>query len=109
MKHGDSRREDQWFLENEKRLLEQARVLREKRTAEKREREVADERRRLCELHHMRCPKCGHEMREEELETVRVDRCTFCEGIYFDAGELDHVVLKKEQNSKGFFRKLIGI
>jgi len=40
---------------------------------------------------------------------VEVDRCTFCEGIYFDAGELDRVLLKKEEERKGFFRRLVKI
>ena len=44
-----------------------------------------------------------------ELGTIHVDRCGLCGGTYFDAGELDHVVLKKEQDGRGFFRKLIGI
>lgn len=35
--------------------------------------------------------------------------CTFCEGTYVDAGELDQVVLEKGEDRKGFFRKLIGI
>jgi Zn-finger nucleic acid-binding protein len=46
-------------------------------------------------------------MKEESLDGVAVDRCTFCEGIYFDAGELDQVLLKKEEDRRGFFRRLI--
>jgi len=38
-----------------------------------------------------------------------VDRCSHCEGIYFDAGELDQVLLKKEEARKGFFKKLVKI
>ena len=48
-------------------------------------------------------------MLEESLEGVRVDRCSHCEGIYFDAGELDQVLMKKEEDRKGFFRKLVKI
>jgi Zn-finger nucleic acid-binding protein len=48
-------------------------------------------------------------MREEVLDGVNVDRCTFCEGIYFDAGELDRVLLKKGEERKGFFRRLVGM
>ena len=57
----------------------------------------------------MKCPKCGHDMKEEELEGVSVDRCTHCEGIYFDAGELEQVFAKKDEERKGFFRKLVKI
>jgi Zn-finger nucleic acid-binding protein len=30
-------------------------------------------------------------------------------GIYFDAGELDQVMMKKEEDRKGSFRKLVRI
>jgi hypothetical protein len=105
----DRRREDDWFRENEQQLLEAARHAREKREKEREQQEVAGERKRLRELHYMKCPKCGHDMREEALEGVTVDRCTFCEGIYFDAGELDRVLLKKNEERRGFFRRLVGM
>ena len=102
-------REDEWFLKNEKELLEAARVAREKRESECAEREKAEERHRLKQLHWMKCPKCGHDLKEEQLEGIAIDRCTFCEGTYFDAGELDQVFLKKDEDRKGFLRRLVGI
>src|ERR671919_902553 len=103
----DKSREDEWFRQNEKQLLEAARVAREKRERERAALEKSTELDRLKALHYMRCPKCGHAMNEEELEGVSVDRCSHCEGLYFDAGELDRVLLKKEEDRKGFFRKLV--
>jgi len=41
------RREDDWFLQNEKKLLEEARKAREKREAERRAREGQGERAKL--------------------------------------------------------------
>ena len=105
----DKRREDEWFRANEKKLLETARIEREKREKERAAQEAETERKRLKDQHFMRCPKCGHEMREEALEGVKIDRCSFCEGIYFDAGELDQVLLKREDDRRGFFRKLVKI
>jgi uncharacterized protein len=105
----DHRREDDWFRENEKHLLEAARVAREKRERERGAQEKSAELKRLKDLHFMKCPKCGHEMKEESLQDVKIDRCSFCEGIYFDAGELDQVLLKKEEERKGFFRRLVKI
>ena len=105
----DRRREDEWFRQNEKQLLESARLARQKREQERAAGEKTAELQRLKALHLMRCPKCGHELREENLEGVRVDRCSFCEGIYFDAGELDQVLMKKEEARKGFFKKLVKI
>ncbi len=106
----DSRkREDEWFLKNEQQIIEAARVARAKREAERAATEAAAESERLRAAHFMKCPKCGHDMKEESLDGVAVDRCTFCEGIYLDAGELDQVLLKKEEDRRGFFRRLIRI
>ena len=105
----DRKSEDEWFLANEKRLLEAARIEREKREKERAAQTAEADRKRLREQHFMRCPKCGHEMKEEELEGVKIDRCSFCEGIYFDAGELDQVFLRRQEDRRSFFRKLVGI
>jgi hypothetical protein len=105
----DRKREDEWFLSNEKKLLEAARIEREKREKERAALSAESERKRLREQHFMRCPKCGHEMKEEDLTGVKIDRCSYCEGIFFDAGELDQVLLKKEEDRRGFFRKLVKI
>jgi hypothetical protein len=105
----DHKREDDWFRANEKKLIEEARLARERREKERAKKEAASEIERLRQLHFMKCPKCGHDMKEEDLQGVKVDRCTFCEGLYFDAGELDHVLLKKEEDRKGFFRRLVKL
>lgn len=103
------KREDDWFKKNEEAILETARLAREKREKERASQEQEAERKRLKDLHHMKCPKCGHDMKEEAMEGVTIDRCTFCEGIFFDAGELEAVVLKKDDERKGLFRRLVGI
>jgi Zn-finger nucleic acid-binding protein len=43
----------------------------------------------------MRCPKCRADMEPVEYEGTEVDRCTICQGIWFDAGEID--MLKSKQ------------
>ena len=105
----DRRREDDWFRQNEEKLLEEARLAREKREDERRRQEKDDEIKRLKDLHYMKCPKCGHDMKEEALEGVTLERCSFCEGIYLDAGELDQLFLKRDEERKGFFRRLVKI
>ncbi|MFY9233175.1 MAG: zf-TFIIB domain-containing protein [Fimbriimonadaceae bacterium] len=37
----------------------------------------------------MNCPKCQTMMRERERETVVMDICPTCEGIWLDKGELE--------------------
>jgi acetyl-CoA carboxylase beta subunit len=105
----DKRSEDEWFLQNEKQLLEAARIARLKREQERAAREKSEETKRLKDLHFMKCPKCGHDMKEEPIEKVTADRCTHCEGIFFDAGELEQILAQKDEQRRGFFRKLVKL
>ena len=105
----DRRNEEEWFRKNERELLEKARKEREKREAERAAKEQADQRKRLKDLHFMKCPKCGHDMKEETLKGVTIDRCSFCEGIYFDAGEIEDLMLKKLEDRKSIMRRILGI
>jgi len=50
---------------------------------------AAGERKRLQEIHYMRCPKCGMELIEIDYKGIKIDRCSECEGIWLDAGELE--------------------
>jgi hypothetical protein len=105
----DRGREDEWFRRNEEKLIEAARLARAKREKERAEQESAEQRTRLRELHFMKCPKCGHDMREEDLDGIEVDRCSFCEGVYCDAGELDQLFLKRDEERKGLLRRLLKL
>lgn len=104
------KREDDWFLQNEKKLLDEARKARETREVERRAQETEDERRKIKDLHWMKCPKCGHDLKTQTLEGVEIDRCTFCEGFFVDAGELEQLFLKKGVGQRqSFMRRLLGI
>jgi hypothetical protein len=106
----DRRREDEWFRQNEKQLLEAARVAREKRQKEREAQEQVEQRQRLKDAHFMKCPKCGHDLKPEDLEGIEIDRCSFCEGFFMDAGELDQLFLKRQEGDRrGFLRKLLKI
>lgn len=58
---------------------------------EKQKRLAEEERKRLKELHYMKCPKCGLELIEIDYKGIKVDKCSACEGIWLDAGELDAI------------------
>ena len=75
---------------------------------EKHKRLKAEEKNKLKELHYMRCPKCGMEMIEIDYKGIKIDKCSECEGIWLDAGELEAVAkLEKTGLDKlfGVFRK----
>ena len=65
-----------------------------------------DEKKKLKELHWMRCPKCGMELVEIDFEGIKVDKCSTCLGIYFDDGEVQQLV---DKNKPGFLRRLSSI
>lgn len=50
---------------------------------------AAEEKKRLKELHFMRCPKCGMDLIEIDHKGIKVDKCSECDGVWLDAGELE--------------------
>jgi uncharacterized protein len=95
--------EDEFFHKHSKDLIRKRRKeLDEKRTEE--------EKRCKKNTHWMKCPKCGHDMEETNLEGIMIDRCTEpdCGGMYFDKGELE--LLMEVYGAKGgFLGKLLGV
>jgi hypothetical protein len=65
---------------------------------EKRRNLVTEEKNKLKELHHMRCPKCGMELVTINYKNIEIDKCSECEGVWLDAGELE-AVSKLERSS----------
>lgn len=63
----------------------------QKAAAEREAKMKEQEREELKALHFMRCPKDGMELVEIEHMGVRVDKCTHCNGIFLDTGELDNL------------------
>ncbi|MCY2931532.1 MAG: zf-TFIIB domain-containing protein [Planctomycetota bacterium] len=43
----------------------------------------------------MNCPKCSHPMEAVTYKTIEVDRCTHCQGIWFDMLEAEHLKTMK--------------
>ncbi|NNJ94314.1 MAG: zf-TFIIB domain-containing protein [Halobacteria archaeon] len=102
-------KEDNWFKQNEKVMIEQAARTRERRILEaaaKREQEELD---RLRTEHWMKCPKCGHNMETTILEDIEVENCTFCKGVYFDRSEIEALLLRRTSQRFSFYRSFFGL
>jgi hypothetical protein len=97
-------REEGWFAENEAKLIEEARARR--KADEKKRLSAEQEARRLAHWH--KCPKCGADMAVQKVSDIEVEKCTSCEGVFFDRGELDELLLSRDKQRRGFFRKLLG-
>jgi len=93
-----SEKEEEYFIKIE---LERKKKIED----EKLKKMVEEDRRKLKELHFMRCPKCGMELGEVEYRGIHIDKCFQCEGIWLDAGELELV----SRMEKGTLDKLFRI
>jgi uncharacterized protein len=80
MTHGN-RNEDEYFARRDAELLRQQR--------DALERAAADSERKS---HYMKCPKCGYDLITGAWDTIQIDQCTHCHGIWFDAGEAEAVL-----------------
>ncbi len=83
-------KEDEFFRKEEA-------AARERAEAARKERERAEQK----ELHYMRCPKCGAELVEEAHESIMIDKCPECQGLWLDHGELEKINSKE----KGFLSR----
>jgi hypothetical protein len=89
-------REEEFFARTE---LERLKKIEE----EKQKNIQQQERTRLQELHYMRCPKCGMELIEIDYKGITVDRCSECDGVWLDAGELATVSKLEKTGLDKFF------
>jgi protein-arginine kinase activator protein McsA len=79
-----SKAEDEYFVRQE---LER----RKKWAQEQSEKMAHDQKEELKQLHWMKCPKCGMDLKEIELHGVKVDQCAHCGGVFLDAGEMEQI------------------
>lgn len=52
----------------------------------------------------MQCPRCDGTLAEVALEDVLIDRCTKCNGVWLDAGELERLTERAEP--EGWFARM---
>jgi len=75
-----------------------------KKLREEQQRQLeAAERARLKELHHMHCPKCGMDLIEIDYKGVKLDKCSACGGLWFDAQEFETILSQEQSNIKSIF------
>jgi len=74
--------EDEYFLKLD---MEKMKELRQRLDETRKE---ENEKQKL-KAYWMKCPKCGSDLEEINHDEVMIDRCTKCEGIWLDKGELE--------------------
>ena len=98
MSRKPSETEDEYFARVE--------IEKKKKSMEEKSKNIAsDEKKRMKELHFMRCPKCGMELTEIDYKKIKVDKCFSCQGVWLDAGELEAV----SELDRSVMNKFFGI
>jgi acetyl-CoA carboxylase beta subunit len=54
----------------------------------------------------IKCPKCDGVLIEADFETIKIDVCDKCAGVWLDPGELTHIV--DQEKDGGWFAKIFG-
>ena len=92
--------------ESEEEYIARIEYQRRKTVEEEKHREMAEqEKNRRKELHFMHCPKCGMKLIEVDYKSLKVDRCSACDGIWLDAGELEAAV----ELERGLLGRIFGL
>jgi len=89
--------EEEYFYKTNQELIEKNRARLDS------ERNVRETKEKMAQ-HWMKCPKCGGQMTEIDMSSLKVDKCSSCKGLYFDNGELE--VLLKSSKPEGFLDSL---
>jgi uncharacterized protein len=92
--------------EKEEEYFKRLEFEKKRKTEEARQKDLAGaEKKQIRDLHFMHCPKCGMKLIEIEYKGIKVDKCSACEGIWLDSGELDQV----SKQEKGFMDSFLGV
>ena len=92
--------------ESEEEYIARIEYQRRKKVEEEKHREMAEqEKRQRKELHFMHCPKCGMKLIEVDYKSLKIDRCSACDGIWLDAGELEAAV----ELERGLLGRIFGL
>ena len=86
--------EDEYFIREDAEKKRRLALEAKKQTA-------LDEQKRLRDLHHMHCPKCGMKMQAMKMRGVDVDVCFSCNGIFLDQGELETLQKMPAETGRG--------
>ena len=91
--------------ESEEEYIARIEYQRRKKVEQEKQQQMAEqEKRQRKELHFMHCPKCGMKLIEIDYKSLKVDRCSACDGVWLDAGELEAAV----ELERGLLGRIFG-
>jgi hypothetical protein len=93
-----SRNEDEYFARQNQ---EQIRAMRAKLDAERKKADKVDS-----TAYINKCPRDGSDLKEQQVEDVKIDECPQCGGVWLDRGELDQ--LTRVNRARGVSGGVLG-
>ena len=96
LRNVEKAREDQYFAERDRKLVEQLRKAKE-----------GEDEGPMKDAAVGRCPKCGSRLQPESLNEVAVDRCPNCHGVWLDEGELQE--LGRREGEEGWISRWLRL
>jgi Zn-finger nucleic acid-binding protein len=73
-----------------------------KRLKERLREEILQEKKQtIKEICFMKCPKCGGTLQDMVFHGVKVDKCTYCGGVWLDKGDLEKLAGHEEKSRIG--------
>jgi hypothetical protein len=70
---------------------------------------AAEERQRVLAVASNHCPKCGAPLVAVHYRGVELDKCSHCQGIWLDYGELEQVIAEEQgQGFLGSLKRIFG-
>ncbi len=94
--------EEEWFAKFEIQMIRDAKRKREARHHEKES--ISEDKK---PDNYMLCPRDGAKLEAKHISDVEVDICPECDGLWLDRGEMEEILLARDEDKKGFFRKLL--
>lgn len=100
--HKSADQEAEFFAREE---YERLKAIEEKKHDKMAEEEKAG----LKDLHYMKCPKCGMDLVTIDYKGVQIDRCSGCEGVWLDQGELEACAALEQGSMGKLFNKVFQV
>jgi len=91
--------EDEYFARED---AEKAKRLKEQLKGES----LEEQKQNIKTICYMKCPKCGGDLTEVVFRGIKIDRCTSCNGVWLDDGELEKLAGPEEKSS---IREIINL
>jgi len=60
---------------------------------------------KLKQLHYMKCPKCGHDLKTKRLTYIDIDQCSSCGVFVIEAQNIDKFIAEE----KSLLKSLINL